>query len=71
MDFEAAVLIPLLCDKTGHNNAILKDKVKKLIRMTYNIYDKHKCYQLIVTHGLGSKNMRAVAESLDEISEFI
>lgn len=40
MDFEAAVLIPILCDKTGHNNAIIKDKVKKLLRMTYGIYDK-------------------------------
>jgi hypothetical protein len=27
-DFEAAVLIPTLCDKTGLNNAVLKDKVK-------------------------------------------
>jgi hypothetical protein len=27
-DFEAAVLIPTLCDKTGLNNAVLKEKVK-------------------------------------------
>lgn len=40
MDFEAAVLIPILCEKTGHNNAIIKDKLKKLLRMTYGIYDK-------------------------------
>ena len=39
-DFEAAILIPLLCEKTGLNNAILKDKVKRLVRMTYPIYDK-------------------------------
>lgn len=31
-DFEAAVFFPLLCDKSGLNNAILKEKVKKLIR---------------------------------------
>lgn len=40
MDTEAAVLIPTLCEKTGLNNSILKEKVKKLIRMVYGIYDK-------------------------------
>lgn len=40
LDFEANVIIPLLCEKAGLNNAILKDKVKKLIKLTYNVYDK-------------------------------
>lgn len=39
-DFEAHVIIPLLSEKTGINNNILKEKVKKLIRMLYGIYDK-------------------------------
>lgn len=47
-DTEAAVLIGFLCEKSGINNSILKDKVKKLIKMVYNIYDKQKCYNLIV-----------------------
>jgi cytoskeleton-associated protein 5 len=71
LDFESAVLFPLLCDKTGLNNNILKDKVKKLVRMTYNIYDKHKIYTMLITYGLNSKNLRAVSESLDEFTEFI
>lgn len=70
-DFEANVIFPLLCDKTGLNNNILKDKVKKLIRLIYEIYDKHKCYQMLVQYGLNSKNMRAQAECLDEMAEFI
>lgn len=40
LDFEAAIIIALLCDKTGLNNAVIKDKVKKLLRMTYDLYDK-------------------------------
>lgn len=47
-DAEANVLIPMLCEKTGLNNNILKDKVKKLMKMIYTIYDKQKCYNMIV-----------------------
>lgn len=71
LDFEAAVLFPLLCDKTGLNNSILKDKVKRLLRMTYSFYDKHKIYSMIITFGLNSKNMRAAGECMDELGEFI
>ena len=71
LDFEANVIIPLLCEKSGLNNAILKDKVKKLIRLTYNIYDKQKCYSILVQYGLNAKNLRTVAECLDEIAEFL
>ena len=39
-EFEAMVIIPLLCEKTGINNNILKDKVKKLAKMMFGIYDK-------------------------------
>jgi hypothetical protein len=39
-DVEANVVIPFLCEKSGINNNILKDKVKKLMKMVYGIYDK-------------------------------
>lgn len=39
-EFEAAVLVPLLCEKTGLNNNILKDKVKRLLRMVFDIFDR-------------------------------
>lgn len=70
-DFEAQIIVPLLCEKTGLNNNILKEKVKKLIRSLYTIYDVKKCYLLIVQYGLQSKNMRAQAECLDELAEYI
>lgn len=34
-EHEAFVLIPLLCEKSGVNNAILKTKVKALIKMCF------------------------------------
>lgn len=64
-------MIPLLCEKTGLNNNVLKEKVKRLLKMVYDIYDRQKCYNLIVSHGLNSKNLTAQAECLDEIADFI
>ena len=58
-DFESYVIVALLADKTGLNNAVLKEKVKKLIKMIYSICDKQKCYSLIIQFGLNNKNMRA------------
>jgi len=70
-DSEAFILFPLLCEKAGLNNNILKEKVKKLIKMSYGIYAKQAAYNLIVTHGLTSKNLVAQAECLDELAYFI
>jgi hypothetical protein len=42
LDTEAAILIPVLCDKVGLNNAILKDKAKKLVQQLFCIYDTKK-----------------------------
>lgn len=70
-EFEAVVIIPLLCDKTGLNNNILKEKVKKLVRMIQNIYDKQKFYNLLVSHGINAKNLRAACECLEETALFI
>lgn len=70
-EFEAAVLVPLLCEKTGINNQLLKEKVKKLLRMVFNIYDRQKVYNLMVLYGLNSKNLVAQAECLEELAEFI
>jgi len=36
---EAYILIPLLCEKIGINNTILKEKVRALVRLTFIIYD--------------------------------
>lgn len=71
LDTEAAILIPLLCDKAGLNNAILKDKAKKLVQQSFCIYDHKKTVQLIMKSGINAKNLRSVAECLDELTIFI
>ena len=38
-EHEAEVVIPLLCDKVGNNNAILKQKVKALIKQCFEMHD--------------------------------
>ena len=70
-DFEAVVLLGTLCDKTGLNSKPLLEKVRKLIRMTYMVYDKKLAYRVIIDHGVKNKNLRAVAECLDAIAEYI
>lgn len=65
------MLISVLCDKSGINNKILLDKVKKLIKMTYDVYEPKLCYRIIIEAGVNNKNLKAVAECLDEVSLFI
>jgi len=71
LEHEAYVFVPLLCDKSGINNTILKEKVKKLIKQCFTIYDQKKCIQLILKFGVGAKNLKSVAECLDELAVFI
>lgn len=47
-DFEIQVLMGTLCDKVGINNKILMDKIRKLIRMCYDVYDVKGVYRNIV-----------------------
>jgi hypothetical protein len=70
-DHEAYILIPMLCDKSGANNAILKTKVKALIKMCFQLYDPKKSLGLIIKFGAGNKSLKNVAESLDEIAMFM
>ena len=65
------MLIPMLCEKSGVNNAILKTKVKALIKICFQLYEPKKTLALILKFGLNSKNLKSVAESLDEIAVFV
>ena len=70
-DTEAYVVIPMLCEKSGNNNTIVKNKVKALIKQCFKIHDHTKCMALIVDFGCSSKNLKSVSESLDEIAAHI
>jgi hypothetical protein len=64
------VLIGTLCDKAGVNNKILLEKIRKLIRMVYEVYDVKLVYRIVLDAGVKSKNLKAVAENLDEVAEY-
>lgn len=64
------VLIGTLCDKAGVNNKILLEKIRKLIRMVYEVYDVKSVYRIVLDAGVKSKNLKAVAENLDEVAEY-
>jgi hypothetical protein len=70
-DFEAAVLLGTLCEKVGLGNKILVDKIKKLIKMCYDVMETKNVYRIIIDKGVKSKNLKSVAENLDEVNEYI
>jgi len=44
--------------------------VRKLIRLVYDVYEVKLVYRNIVDAGVKAKNLKAVAENLDEVSEY-
>jgi len=65
------VLIGTLCDRAGLNNKILLEKIRKLMRMCYEVYEAKLLYRVLIDAGVKSKNLKAVAENLDEISDYL
>lgn len=70
-DHEADVVIPLLCERSGNNNKQLKDKVKNLIKMCFEMHDHKKTLLMIVKYGATNKNLKSAGECLDEIATFL
>lgn len=70
-EFEIVVLLGTLCDKTGQNIKIMAEKARQLAEMCYQVYEPKQCFKMIMQHGVGSKNLKAVAESLDMISAYV
>ena len=64
-------MIPLLCDKVGNNNAILKGKVKDLIKQCFEMHDPKKTLLMLIKFGAQNKNLKCAAEALDEIACFL
>lgn len=70
-DHEAYIFLPMLCDKIGINNAILRQKAKELLSKVFDIYDHKKCVVLIMKFGVGAKNLKNVSESLETLATFV
>ncbi len=70
-EHEADVVIPLLCEKVGNNNAILRQKVKALIKQVFNMNDPKKTLLLLIKFGANNKNLKSAGEALDEIAIYL
>ena len=70
-DHEAHVVIPMLCSQSGVNNKTLQAKIKALIKMCFDLHDHRKTLILIIKYGCQHKNLKSVAESLDEVAHYI
>jgi len=47
-EFEALVSIGTICDRSGINNKVLQEKVRKLVKMCYEVYDKKATLRIII-----------------------
>ena len=70
-EFEAVVAIGTICDKSGINNKVLQEKVRKLVKMCYEVYDKKATLRIIIDTGVKNKNLKSSAESLDMVAQYI
>jgi len=70
-EFEALVFVGTLVNTSGVNNKTLQEKVRKLIRQCYDIYDKKATYRILISIGVVNQNQKTAAECLDEISWYI
>lgn len=61
----------MICDKMGLNNAILKEKAKKLMKKVFTIMNDKMCCVLMLKFGVGAKNLKSVAETLNELTCYI
>mmetsp|Transcript_18540 Transcript_18540/g.18527 ORF Transcript_18540/g.18527 Transcript_18540/m.18527 type:complete len:377 (-) Transcript_18540:1971-3101(-) len=67
---EAMLFLPILCEKSGNNNAVFRQMIRSIIHSTTKIYPAEKVF-LIVLQGLNSKNARSKVECLDELTSLI
>lgn len=49
----------------------MQDKIKLLIKECFRLHDAQKTFNLILKFGVGNKNLKSVAQSLEELTIFI
>ncbi|KAG2691631.1 hypothetical protein I3843_08G016800 [Carya illinoinensis] len=67
---EAAIFLPCLAEKSGHNIEKLREKMRELTKQIVNLYSASKCFPYIL-EGLRSKNNRTRIECVDLIGFII
>ena len=69
-DFEAAAILPMLCERTSIGNTALREEVKELIQQSCSIYSNTKVAGFLVK-ALESKNPKTRNECLLLIKDFL
>eukprot|EP01022_Parablepharisma_sp_SALTPOND_P013285 TRINITY_DN1767_c0_g1_i1.p1 TRINITY_DN1767_c0_g1~~TRINITY_DN1767_c0_g1_i1.p1 ORF type:complete len:1819 (+),score=240.94 TRINITY_DN1767_c0_g1_i1:2754-8210(+) len=69
-DFEAASILPMLCERIGSSNSALKEDIKELITVASQIYSPAKVCNYIV-RALDSKHQRTKIECLGLLKEMV
>ena len=69
-EVEVALFLPILCDKSGHNNPQIKTMLRGIIHNSCKVYSPEKVFVFVV-NGCSSKNTKSKVECLEEMSELI
>lgn len=69
-EVEANLFLPILCEKSGQNNAQLKAMIRTIIHNSAKIYAPDKVF-IFVLSGCNSKNTKSKVECLEELSELV
>lgn len=67
---EAAIFLPCLIEKSGHNIEKVREKMRELTKQIFHIYSAQKAFPYIL-EGLRSKNNRTRIESVDLVGFLI
>ncbi|OMO82735.1 Armadillo-like helical [Corchorus olitorius] len=67
---EAAIFLPCLAEKVGHNIEKVREKMRELMKQIVQMYSAAKCYPYIL-EGLRSKNNRTRIECADLVGFLI
>ena len=69
-DPEAALFFPIVCEKSGQNNAQFKNMIRSLIHTSTSIYPPEKIFMFVFA-GCNSKNVKTKIECLEELGDLI
>ena len=69
-DVESNILVPILCERTGHNNSAIKSQAREVLHQCYPVLVPSK-FVVFLVQGFSSKNTRTRAECLEELTVVI
>lgn len=69
-DVEAGLILPVLCDKSGQNNAVFRNMIRKILHQSCKVYPADKVFGFVVS-GASSKNSKSKFECIEELAALI